>query len=76
MDAITIQTHVGKDKILKVEMPVEIPDVDYEVTIRALPKEMSRDEWVAFVNETYGSLADDPIERGPQGEYEVRDEIE
>lgn len=24
----------------------------------------SRAEWLAFVSETYGSLADDPIERG------------
>ncbi len=44
----------------------------------ALPEQraMSREEWVAFVNATYGSLADDPIERGPQGDYEKRDETE
>lgn len=29
-----------------------------------------------FFERTYGSLADDPIERPPQGEYEERDEIE
>jgi hypothetical protein len=29
-----------------------------------------------FFERTYGSLADDPIERPPQGDYEVRDEIE
>jgi hypothetical protein len=28
--------------------------------------------WVQFVAETYGSLANAPIERGDQGEYEVR----
>ncbi len=33
-------------------------------------------EWLAFVNETYGCLADDPIERGEQGTYEVRESIE
>lgn len=26
----------------------------------------ARQKWEAFVNETYGSLANDPIERGPQ----------
>ena len=29
-----------------------------------------------FFERTAGSLADDPIERPPQGDYEVRDEIE
>ncbi len=29
-----------------------------------------------FFERTYGSLADDPMERPPQGDYEVRDEIE
>ena len=29
-----------------------------------------------FFERTYGSLADDPIERPPQGDYEIRDEIE
>jgi hypothetical protein len=28
-----------------------------------------------FFEQTYGVFADDPIERGPQGEFEVRDEI-
>ncbi len=33
------------------------------------------EEWLAFVNETYGCLADDPIERGEQGAYEVRETL-
>jgi len=37
--------------------------------------ESQRAEWLAFIEETAGSLADDPIERGPQGEHEIRDEI-
>lgn len=32
----------------------------------------SRAAWLAFVNETYGCLADDPIMRGEQGAYEVK----
>ncbi len=30
-------------------------------------------EWLTFVETTYGSLASDPIERGEQGAYEVRE---
>jgi hypothetical protein len=40
------------------------------------PSKLTRDEWIAFINKTNGSLADDPIERGPQGDYETREEIE
>lgn len=32
--------------------------------------------WDQFINLTYGSLADDPIERGEQPPPDVRDEIE
>jgi hypothetical protein len=32
--------------------------------------------WEQFVNLTYGSLADDPLERLPQPEADIRDEIE
>ena len=32
--------------------------------------------WHAFIQETYGCLADAPIERGSQGEYELREKIE
>jgi hypothetical protein len=30
--------------------------------------------WHQFINKTYGSLAVDPIERGDQGAYEIREE--
>ena len=36
----------------------------------------SKLNWHEFIDETYGSLADDPIERGKQGEYEKREIIE
>lgn len=29
--------------------------------------------WRTFVSETYGSTAGSPIERGPQGDFEVRE---
>ncbi len=35
----------------------------------------SQEEWRAFVKETYGCLADDPIARGPQGSYENREAL-
>ena len=32
-------------------------------------------EWHNFIQETYGCLADAPIERGEQGKYKVREAI-
>ncbi len=32
-------------------------------------------EWLTFIEKTYGSLATDPIERGEQGQYEIREAI-
>lgn len=32
-------------------------------------------EWISFVKNTYGCLSDDPIERGKQGEFEIREAI-
>ncbi|MBM3236918.1 hypothetical protein FJZ31_11560 [Candidatus Poribacteria bacterium] len=41
-----------------------------------LVTEQDRLSWHDFIKETYGCLADDPIERGPQGKYEIREVIE
>ena len=32
--------------------------------------------WHEFIAETYGCFADDPIARGDQGRYEIRETIE
>jgi len=32
--------------------------------------------WKTFVNSTYGSLSKYPIDRGSQGQYEIRDIIQ
>jgi hypothetical protein len=35
-----------------------------------------QESWSSFVAETYGCLADDPIERGEQGQFEIREVME
>lgn len=40
------------------------------------PGKSKKLSWANFINETYGSLSNDPIERGEQGEYEKREKIE
>lgn len=40
------------------------------------PSDVQREQWLQFIEQTYGSLADDPLEREEQGEYEIRERIE
>jgi hypothetical protein len=78
METIKLKTHVGSDGVLKLEVPVSVKDTDLEVVMVMHPSETPVDElgWpVGFFDKTYGSLADDPIERPPQGQYETRDEV-
>jgi hypothetical protein len=77
MNSIRMQVHVGNDGILRVEAPVDIRDAECEVIV-VWNRKPTHDqaEWEAFIDATYGSLADDPIERGEQPPLEVRDEIE
>jgi hypothetical protein len=83
METMKVKGHVGSDGILKLEVPVGGTDRDLEVVvvIESLAttddeSAAARAEWLAFIEQTAGSLADDPIERLPQGDFDVRDEIQ
>jgi hypothetical protein len=61
-------------------IPEEYLEVLYKI-VKALQPQATQpkkpdDEWQKFVSETYGSLSDDPIERGEQGNYEIREVFE
>ena len=83
MQSITVQSHVGSDGILRLQIPVGVKDADLNVTINyQLPdlngaaKSPEDRGWPpGFFEATFGCLKDDPIERPPQGEYEVREEL-
>ena len=40
-----------------------------------IPKETNISNWGKFIESTYGCMADDPIYRGEQGQYETREAI-
>ncbi len=52
----------------------------FETTTQAEVKRITKNDielgWHEFIKATYGCLSDDPIERGNQGKYEIREEIE
>ncbi len=43
------------------------------VHVSSETQEHTMQEWLTFIDKTYGSLAADPIERGEQGSYEIRE---
>jgi hypothetical protein len=74
MKSIKLRTHIGEDGLLKVELPTELTDIDIELIMVYQPVVVQG--WPeGFLERTYGSFADDPLERPPQGEYEERDEL-
>lgn len=65
MESIKLKGRIDDDGILRLEVPVGRPGV----TVVFQRPEMTQEEWEKFISETSGSLADDPIERGDQGEF-------
>ena len=64
----------------KLTLDHSLPIVSGKVRVTIEPfetsKKMSVQQWQSFISETYGCFADDQIERGDQGYFEVRDVIE
>lgn len=74
MQTIRLNAQVGQDGILKLELPLEVSNADLEVLIVIQRKE--KHAWPpGYFERTAGSLADDPIKRPPQGQYEERDRL-
>jgi hypothetical protein len=78
MAAIEIQSRVGPDGRLVLDVPVgsENANREVKVTIDGIDRPRSRQpmtqrEWEDFILRTAGSIPD--LERPPQGEYEKRE---
>lgn len=87
MESIKLRSHVGKDGILHLDIPVNIQEVDLEVIVTFQPIQIVKDssevedfnqlDWHEFIERTAGSLEDDDsFFRHPQGEYEIREPLE
>jgi hypothetical protein len=64
-----------KSEIEKV--PDEYIDALYKI-IKALERQKSRmfgNDWLNFIDQTYGCMQDSPICRGEQGAFDIRGEI-
>jgi hypothetical protein len=80
METIKLRTRIGSDGVLRLEMPTRFKDVDTEIVVVLQPEpDEPRDAlgWpVGYFEETFGICADDPIERGNQGTFEIREPLE
>jgi hypothetical protein len=84
MQSIQLKGHVQADGTLELCVPTGLPESDVEVIVvvqpthreaeKTLPEERSWPQ--GYFERTAGCLADDPIRRWPQGEYEIRDDIQ
>ena len=80
METIKLKTHIDDSGTLRLELPTQLANQNVEVLVVLQPlQEEPRDAlgWpIGYFDEVYGILADDPIERGDQGEFEKREPIE
>lgn len=69
---------VGHDGSLTIDQTLDLAPGRHRLVllIDPAPAEQEPLAWPSFVKTTYGSLADIPITREPEGNYEQREEIE
>jgi hypothetical protein len=72
MRAFKLQSHVGADGILRLEVSVDEKDRDLEIVVVVQASERAGLWPDRFFDETFGAFKDHPLERPPQGEYEPR----
>ena len=74
---LELHQHPDADSIVRLQVPVEAVDQRYRVIILIEPESAAdyQRPWSAgFFEETYGQWKGE-LERGPQGEYEQRNEF-
>jgi len=84
MQSIRLKGHVQANGILELRVPTGLSESDVEVVVVVHPiqgeaEKKSPEErgWPpGYFERTAGCLADDPIQRWPQGAYEIRDDIQ
>lgn len=68
MQTLQFTTHIQSNAQLKLTLPAKYANQDVELVVIIQPcqKSIEQQNWLAFLNQTYGCLADAPIERPEQ----------
>ena len=65
MISVKTTAHVGLDGTLTIAVPTPLRETDVEVTVQPVTSLEDHGWLPGFFEATYGSLKEDPIERGP-----------
>jgi hypothetical protein len=79
MTRITLNARVGADGVLRMTVPLGTQEADQEVQVTVEPvsrrKQMTQEEYAAWVQSMAGSITDPSFRRHEQGEYEEREPL-
>jgi hypothetical protein len=83
MQSIKVRSRVGSDGMLHLQIPGGIKNTDLEVIVIFQPVAPATEAktpedlgWPpGFFERTFGCFRDEPLVRGEQGEYEIREEL-
>jgi len=76
MITIPIRTRLEPNGVLSLRVPTGLPEAEVDVVLMVQPVTPHMEAWPkGFFDETYGASADEPIERGGQGEFEGREAL-
>lgn len=78
MEKINLRSHIGKDGILTLELPVGITDTDIDVTLILKPVNdgTKKTGWnPGFFTEIIGGWVGESLERPEQGEFETGEQL-
>lgn len=72
METIHVRSRSDADGILHLDIPVNLKDAEFTVTIEAVePAPVGQGYPLGFFEQTYGSCQDDPIEVDSEGYKEA-----
>lgn len=83
METIKLKTHINADGILTIEVPSQFKDKETEIVVvlseisaTVQPQLDAMGYPIGYFEATFGICADNPIERGEQGIFEIREGFE
>ncbi len=80
MQTTTVKARADHDGVVKLEIPTDMADREVEIVLvmQSLESESLDDKGypLGYFEETYGSFADEPLERDQPRNADMRDEIE
>lgn len=77
MTPVMLNSKVDGDGVLRLSVPLgqALSGQEVQVTVAAVRRPLTQEEWTTCVLATAGSIPDPTFMRHEQGEYEKRDEL-